>query len=208
MFTHLSSIEIIGYSAGLISFLNMFRYMYAIRRDGIRPSLTYWWLAEVAMILIAVSSWASGDRTTLWIAVAYASTQVIILAMALRYGYDGMTRLDRWLFVLAGLSVLLWWYTKNPLYTLVINVGIDAMSYIPLIKKSWNNPKSEDLTYWAIAGFASVLNMFAIRELSFEAVLYPWYLGIVNASVFAILYFHKQKTLLERLKAKISCLFF
>jgi uncharacterized membrane protein len=185
---NLTNEEIIGYSAGLISFFNMFRYMYAIKRDHIRPSLTYWGLAEVAMILIAISSWANGDRTTLWIAVAYASTQVIIIGMALRYGYDGMTRLDKSLFLLAFISVFLWWYTKNPFYTLVINVGIDAMSYIPLIRKSWKDPRSEDFTYWLIAAFASVLNMFAVTSLAFETVLYPWYLGIINLSVFLILF--------------------
>jgi hypothetical protein len=81
--TSLTLIEIIGYSAGLISFLNMFRYMYSIEKSGTRPSLAYWIIAEMAMILIALSSYASGDRTTLWIAVAYASTQVIVIALAL-----------------------------------------------------------------------------------------------------------------------------
>jgi hypothetical protein len=54
----LTSIEIIGYSAGLISFLNMFRYMYAIQQNGTKPSLAYWIIAEMAMILVAASSWA------------------------------------------------------------------------------------------------------------------------------------------------------
>jgi uncharacterized membrane protein len=59
MLESLSIKEIIGYSAGIISFVNMFRYMYAIRNNGTRPSLAYWIIAEMAMILIALSSWAS-----------------------------------------------------------------------------------------------------------------------------------------------------
>lgn len=191
---NLSNIEIIGYSAWLLSFLNMFRYMWAIKKSGIKPSLTYWILAEIAMILIALSSFALGDRTTLWIAVAYATTQIIIIGMALRYGYVALAPLDRNLMILAMLSVGLWWYTKNPLYALVINVGIDASGYIPLFKKIYNEPKSEDLIYWSIAAFACVLNMFAVGSLTFSTVLYPWYLGIVNLSVFIILIRHKIVT--------------
>jgi hypothetical protein len=80
----LSTAEAIGYSAGLISFLNMFRYIYAMVRYEKPISLAYWIIAELAMILIALSSWANGDRTTLWIAVAYASTQIIIIGLALK----------------------------------------------------------------------------------------------------------------------------
>jgi hypothetical protein len=75
----LSHQEIIGYSAGIITFLNMFLYMRAIVRSGIRPSLTYWILSEISMILIALSSFSLGDRTTLWIAVAYAVMQIAII---------------------------------------------------------------------------------------------------------------------------------
>lgn len=83
--------------------------------------------------------------------------------------------------------------TKNPLYALVINVGIDASSYIPLFRKIWNEPKSEDIIYWMVAGGASVMNMFAITSITFESVLYPWYLGIVNATVFLVLFFRGRK---------------
>lgn len=101
----LSNIQIIGYTAGLISFFNMFRYMWAIKVSGIKPSLTYWILAEIAMILIALSSYAIGDRTSLWIAVAYATTQIIIIAMAFKYGYVAFTKKDNLLFAIALLSV-------------------------------------------------------------------------------------------------------
>lgn len=200
--TELSTSQLIGYSAGLISFLNMFWYMRAIIRSSIRPSLTYWLLAEVAMILIAVSSYALWDRTTLWIAVAYATTQIAIIAIALRYQYAPMHRLDKMLFVFAFLSILLWWYTKNPLYALVINVGIDASSYIPLFRKAWKNPLSEDITYWMIAGWASVLNMFAVTSLTFTSILYPWYLGIVNATVFIILFARRPRSWFARMRLR------
>lgn len=46
------------------------------------------------MILIAASSYALGDRTTLWIALAYATTQVFIIGFALKYGYAKMGKMD------------------------------------------------------------------------------------------------------------------
>ena len=193
-FTH---IEIIGYSAGLISFLNMFRYMYAIQKTGTKPSLAYWIIAEMAMILIALSSYAIGDRTTLWIAVAYASTQLVIIALAITKGNYTLRKLDISLIALSLLSVLIWWYTDNPLYALVINVGIDASGYIPLFRDIWRDPSREDRIYWGIAGCACVLNMFAVRDLSFSSVLYPWYLGVVNMIVFVVLIAHTAKPLIR-----------
>lgn len=200
----LSHQEIIGYSAGIITFLNMFLYMRAIVRSGIRPSLTYWILSEISMILIALSSFSLGDRTTLWIAVAYAVMQIAIIWLALGHKYEKITSLDKTLFFLGGVSVFLWWYTNNPLYALVINVGIDASSYIPLYKKTWHDALSEDTLYWEITAFASVINMFAITNISFEWVLYPWYLGVANLTMMLLLILRKPRTL----GAKISVLIY
>jgi hypothetical protein len=126
----------------------MFWYMRGILRGKTRPTLAYWLLAEVAMLLVIASDWALGDRTSLWIAVAYASTQLFIIFFAVRAKNIGITRLDIALFAVAGLSVVLWWYTKNPLYTLIINVGIDASGYIPLWRSIARNPANEDKIYW------------------------------------------------------------
>lgn len=183
----LTNIQIIGYLAGIISFVNMFRYMWSIHESGTKPSLTYWILAELAMLLILFSSIALWDKTAIWIAAAYASTQIFIIILALKYNHERMTWFDMWLLTLALFSIVIWWYTSNPLYTLIINVGIDASGYIPLFKKIWKDPKSEDLIYWGVAGSASVLNMFAVSNITFQSVLYPWYLGIVNALVFLTL---------------------
>jgi hypothetical protein len=70
-------------------------------------------------------------------------------------------------------------------------VGIDASGYIPLFRDIWRDPSREDRIYWGIAACACVLNMFAVRDLSFSTVLYPWYLGIVNLTVFLTLVLHK-----------------
>lgn len=187
MFDTLTTKEIIGYSAGAISFVNMFWYMRWIIGWKIRPTLAYWLLAEVAMLLIIASAYALWDRTTLWIAVAYASTQIIIIAIAIRYKNIWLKKNDYFLLWVTLLSIILWWYTNNPLYALLINVGIDASGYIPLWKQIWEDPSSEDTLYWWVAAFACVLNMFAVVNLSFSSVLYPWYLGIINFLTFIIL---------------------
>lgn len=185
--------EIIGYSAWLISFVNMFWYMYSIIHKGTKPTLAYWLIAEIAMILIAVSSYSLGDRTTLWIALAYASTQLVIIGLALYYKNTKLEKRDI-LFISAALfSLVIWYITDNPFYALVINVAIDAMGYIPLLRNIYRDPNSEDRIYWWIAAFACVLNMFAVREISLEATLYPWYLGIINTITFILLF---RKTLI------------
>ncbi len=93
--------------------------------------------------------------------------------------------------------MLIWWYTDNPLYALIINVGIDASGYIPLFRDIWRDPSREDRIYWGIAAAACALNMFAVRDLSFSTVLYPWYLGVVNMIVFVVLIAHTAKPLIR-----------
>jgi hypothetical protein len=176
--------------------------MYSIEKSGTRPSLAYWIIAEMAMILIALSSYASGDRTTLWIAVAYASTQVIVIALALAKWNCDIKRLDIGLISLSLLSWLIWWYTDNPFYALIINVGIDASGYIPLFRDIWHDPSREDRIYWGIAAAACVLNMFAVRDFSFSSVLYPWYLWVVNTIVFLSLILRKTSVVTPPLSSK------
>lgn len=185
---NLSHTEIIGYSAGLISLLNMFWYMRGMIRGKIQPTLAYWLVAELAMLLIVVSSYSLGDRTSLWIALAYSLTQIVIIWLAVRTKNTNITRFDIGLFVLAGVSIWLWWYTENPLYTLIINIGIDASGYSSLWRSIWKNPEHEDKIYWWIAAFACVLNMFSVRDMTFSAILYPWYLGIINSITFILLF--------------------
>jgi len=179
---------LLGQIAGGVSFFAFILYYISIIQGRSRPNRATWIILTVVGVLIAASYYASGARSTMWVAIAYTIGPFIAALLAFKYGEGGTTRLDIFCLLGCAVSVLFWVFTNNALTTLLINIVIDFFGILPTLKKSYIDPLSEDKIAWSTTVFSSALNIFAINTWVFSIAIYPVYMLAVNGLVTLFLF--------------------
>lgn len=173
----------IGYTAGILALIPYIFYIRAMRKGTTRPNLAGWFLYTVGMLMIVASSIALGAWQAVWLAVAYVIGNSIVIIISLKTGYFAFTKFDRALLFIAFFSLIIWMYTDNALYALVINVFVDAMGALAIANKLYKHPGTEDTTAWTFYFFIAVFNIFAVATFDLENALYPIYLVFGNGII-------------------------
>lgn len=173
----------IGYAAGILGFIPYIFFVLSIRKGKTKLNLAGWSLYTIAMTMIATSSMALGAWQTVWLAIAYVIGQIVVIAFALKEGYFAFSKFDYRCLVISALGLLLWVYTSNPLYALILNVLVDALGTLTIAKKTWLHPGTEETKPWVMSLSVAILNCFAIASLDVSNALYPIYLVFANALI-------------------------
>jgi hypothetical protein len=180
----MQSIQVyIGYIAGLLALFPFVFMVISMRKGNTRPNLAGWLLYTVAMTMSVASSVALGAWQSVWLAVAYVFGNLLIISVSLKTGYFAFTKFDYGCILVSVGSLILWGYTSNPLYALVLNVLIDAAGTFAIANKTYKHPGTEDTKAWTIFFLIAVLNIFAVASFDISNALYPVYLVFANGLI-------------------------
>lgn len=183
-------LEILGYSAGVISFLGFVPYIAEILRGKTRPNRATWWIWTIVGTMLCASYYASGARHTLWVPVSYVVGPLVTALLSLKYGEGGWDRFDRACLGASLCSLAVWWVARSPLLALLANVTVDMLGALPTVRKSYYEPEAESLVSWTVFLLADALNLCALGPWGAWSVatsLYPVYLCALAAILTALL---------------------
>lgn len=192
----------IGYIAGGIALFQLAPYLLSILRGHTKPERATYAIWSLINLLTLVSYYAAGARSTIWVGLAYAVSSILIFALSFKYGMGGMNKFDTFCLLLAGIGIVVWLSTNNPVLALYYYVGIKFLGYLPTLKKAYKLPRTENALSWILAATASILNLFAITEWSAQIAIYPLYCAIGDGLLAAILIgaaFKPRKSLRRKL---------
>lgn len=187
------SSQLIGSIAGVIAFVSIIPYIVSILRGYTKPSRSAYAIWVVIETLTAASYIAAGARATMWVNIVIALSAVLIFFLSLKYGMGGTSKLDLWCLGLAGVAIVLWLTTNNPVIVLCMGLLAGKIGYIPVIKKSYLTPETENNLSWIMIAVASFLNICALTSLKFEIAIVPITSFIVQAIVVVLLVFPKRR---------------
>jgi hypothetical protein len=189
--------NIVGLLAGSISLLGFIPYIFAVCRQTTKPNRASWWIWATLGIIITFSYYAAGARDTIWLPICYAFCQSTIAILSLKYGEGGWNTFDRTCLLGAVGSIFLWWWFKEPLIAITINIAIDTLGALPTIKKTFYEPESEDFFSWSMFLTASTINLCALSQFSVELAAYPLYLFSFNLIMVALMLRPRMRSLLS-----------
>ena len=194
-----------GIVAGVVSLVAFILYAISLKyeSESSRPSKSTWWILTVVGVMILVSYWESGARSTIWIPITYVIGPLVIGILSIRFGETKEERKarsmwqtpDPYCVIGAIFGVTIWWLTESAVLALVVFVGTDLAGIFPTIWKSFLRPWTEQPLPWAFSVVASMINLLAVEQwsLSVEVWLYPWYMLFGNALILAPLLWHKYR---------------
>lgn len=142
------------------------------------------WLASVAGVLGVIHNSNLPGKIY---ALIFFARATYLLAMSLRYGFGGFSKLDKYCLLLGIVAVISYVLTGNGLLSISLGILADVIGYIPTFIKTYRHPTTEDPTFFSIEAAAALLGVFAIWQLEPD-ILFPIYFTACSLVVVGLIY--------------------
>jgi hypothetical protein len=159
-----------------------------------QPHIYTWLIWAITQGIAVIGMWYGGGS---WGAVALTTTLILVVAVFLlsfRYGTKNITTLDTILCVSALGAVFVWWKLEQPLLAVIMATAIDMIGYIPTMRKSFVEPRSETVSTWFIFVAANIISISALAEFNALTLTYIVSISIGNLIIAGICILRRRYT--------------
>ncbi len=163
---------VLGIISALISSYGFYFYIKDTLSGKTQPHLYTWliWILTQGTATAAMLYGGAGIGS-----IAYVTGTVFILLIfcfSFKYGTKNITTSDTVALIAAIIAIVVWWQLNNPVLALLMVCFIDAIGYVPTIRKSWQEPLSESLSTWIIFNVGNIFSILSLREYNFLTLAY------------------------------------
>lgn len=166
--------ELLSAIAIALTFIAFYPYIRSIMQDKTKPHVFSWvtWATVTFVVFLAQLSDNAGAGA--WpIGLSGIITICVAVLAYLKKSDSTITRTD-WLFLIAAMSSLPFWYlTSDPLWAVVILTSVDILGFGPTIRKAYVYPFEEQLTFFVLIAVRNILSIMALEHYSLTTVLFP-----------------------------------
>ena len=186
-------LEILGYSSGILMMVSSVPYIRDIVKGKTKPERATWFIWSVVMMIAFFAQVASGGTFSTLLTVGDTIVVIVIFILSIKHGMAGWMMRDKMALVGAGISLILWYFTKNPAIALFIVIFIDFLGGWLTIVKSYENPESETMLTWFFSSIAGFLGILAVGEMNFVLLAFPIYVCLMNLTIGLVIFFGRKK---------------
>ncbi len=166
--------SVIGIIATLLVLVGYIPYVRDIIKGKTKPHIYSWFLwgfvTLIAFALQASDNAGTGSLVTL------AAGLMCLVVIALGFIYKSkveITRTDTLFLILAFIALGLWLLAKQPTLSAILITLVDLFGFAPTVRKSWNRPHSETLSFYFLNTLRFALAVFSLQHYSIITTLYP-----------------------------------
>jgi hypothetical protein len=183
----------LGVASAVVNTVGLVPYIKDIFKHKTKPERATWWIWLALNIIAFAAQAGAGATWSLFMTGAGIVAEGLIAFLSLSYGYGRFKRKDLISLLIAMCGLILWKYTSDPLFALIVVLGIDLLGFWLTIEKTWKAPETETLIAWFFATLSGLFGVLAVGKLNFTQLLYPIYIMLANGlMVWIILYRRKQ----------------
>ncbi len=172
--------EYVGIITIVLSIVGHTPYIVDAYKQKTKPHFFTWLIWSIVVGLVFFGQVAKGGGAGAWSTGATAVIVVIITLLALRNKRKDITKSDKIFFILALLAIIPWYFANDPTLSVVMATGIDALAFLPTMRKTLKDPTSETFVLYPLNVLRHGLSIYAISSYNLATVIYPAYLFIAN----------------------------
>jgi hypothetical protein len=173
----------LGLLAGLTCIANTIPYVRDTLRRSTRPHRGSWLIWTLLALVVCFSQRADGASWSLVMCAMQVAMNAVVLALAVRFGTGGVSRVEAALLVVAAAGVAGWALAGDPVVATACVICADLTAFALMLPKSWRDPGSETLSTFAIASLGGALAAAAVAAPEPSLLLYPIYFCLANGAV-------------------------
>lgn len=183
-------IGIIAIGIAIISYIPYFRDIFSGKT---KPHAFSWLVWGVLNAIVFVGQVSDGDGAGSWVVGFTAAVTLSIFVLSLRFGEKDIKAFDWFCLIGAGVSLLPWLVTNDPLLSVILVTIIDILGFVPTIRKSYNKPHQETLVTYVLSTVKYLLAIVALQNYSWVTVLFPLAMVVVHIFFVALLIIRRNQ---------------
>lgn len=166
--------EILSACAIILTFVAFVPYIKSILHGITKPHAFSWVIWAACTFIVFLAQLADKGGVGAWpIGISGLITIYVAILCYSKKLDSSITRGDWLFFILAMLCIPLWYFTSKPLWAVIILTFIDLLGFAPTFRKSFINPFSEQLTFFALMAARNLISIMALENFSLTTVLFP-----------------------------------
>lgn len=163
----------------LLTFVAFVPYIRAILAGETKPHVFSWVIwGTTTMIVFLAQLDAEGGLGAWPTGVSGAVTFFIAFLAFLKRADISIKPVDWCFFAAAMASLPLWYWTSDPLWAVAILTVVDLLGFLPTVRKAYDAPHQENLSFFVIYAFRTVFAIGALEQYSVTTVLFPLAVGL------------------------------
>lgn len=179
--------ETIAIVAVLLAIVGNFPYLRQVIRREIEPHAYTWLVWSIVSCIVFFGQLAKGAGVGAIPTAASEIFTIIIFLFSLRTGFSYVTRTDTIFLVLALAGLVPWILTKDPTISVIIAVSIDAIAFMPTLRKAWRAPGKENSILYIMNVLRHILMLFSLRAYNIATTLHSIVMITLNSIMTSIL---------------------
>lgn len=183
-------IGIIAIGIAIISYIPYFRDIFSGKT---KPHAFSWLVWGVLNAIVFVGQVSDGGGAGSWVVGFTAAVTLSIFVLSLRFGEKDIKAFDWFCLIGAGVSLLPWLVTNDPLLSVILVTIIDILGFVPTIRKSYNKPHQETLVTYVLSTVKYLLAIVALQNYSWVTVLFPLAMVVVHIFFVALLIIRRNQ---------------
>ena len=185
--------EILSAIAIALTFIAFYPYIRSIILNETKPHVFSWIIWGSTTFVVFLAQLEDDGGVGAWpIGVSGVITLFVAVLSYLKKADINITKTD-WLFFIAAMSALPFWYfTSDPLWAVVILTVVDILGFGPTVRKSYGQPHSESLLFFALFAARNFIVILALENHSITTVLFPAAVGIACSALILMLIYRRK----------------
>jgi hypothetical protein len=183
---------VIGLIAVVLTFIGYAPYIRDIFKGKTKPHVFSWFIWGLDTAMVYALQVKAGAGFGSWVTLSITIILFFVFILGLKRGEKDIQAVDVIFLVLALIALGLWLIVKQPVLSIIILSAVEMSGFIPTIRKSWNAPYTETLSFYIITTIRHGLSILALSQYNIVTWLYPVTWTAANA-LFAILLFLRRK---------------
>lgn len=168
-------------------------YIVSILRGKVKPHVFSWLIWGITTTIIFFAQLEAEGGVGAWpIGISGFVTIFVALLAYLKRGDASISTLDWWFFIVALLSLPLWYVTNDPLWTVIILTTVDMLGFGPTFRKAYHRPYEESRLFFVILILRNGFSVMALEAYSVTTVLFPLSLALGCAMLLVILQYRRH----------------
>lgn len=171
----------------VLTFAGYGPYVRDIFRGKTEPHAFTWFVVTLSAFISYGLQVYGGAGVGAWPMLVISLICLLVFVLSLWRGTRDIRKSDIVFIGLSLIALFLWLVVKQPILSALLITTSEILSYVPTIRKSWNQPYSETLALYQISAVRHGLAVFALEKINIITAFSPAAWAVTNILITVIL---------------------
>lgn len=183
----MTNYTIIGIISGLLGVFAYIPYVISIYKKRITPHPFSWFLWAVLGFATFITYIGVGAKETLPLAFISFFGPIVIFFITLKNWKRKFPKFDYFCLVFALLAIIVYVVFHQAAIALTLSLVGDLFAALPTIRKTYDDPSSENFWTWFLFALGAIVALFAIKDFTYGVLIFPLYLTVFEVCMCLII---------------------